>query len=125
WRIFDTPARCIFEGNLTSGLTVSPPFVVDLTTAPNAIPKLTGATPTIGRHEFYRFANTSATTVTALQGATPGYRCVIQGDGNTTLDLSGTTLKGNGGTDKLLSTGSYAHVFVGNGATSVVIAESP
>ncbi|MBN8245878.1 MAG: hypothetical protein J0L84_00380 [Verrucomicrobia bacterium] len=125
FKIFDTPARCNFDDNLTFGNTDATPYSIDLATAPNALPKLAGATPTIGRYKFYRLANTTSTTITALPGATPGYSCVIQGDGFTTFDLSGTTLKGNAGSDKAVSVNAYAHIFVGNGTVSVVVAESP
>lgn len=45
-------------------------------------------------------ANTGATTITDLRGGREGMMVVIKfGDANTTVDFTGTDLKGNGGAD--------------------------
>ena len=58
------------------------------------------ATPSVAQHLFWKTGNTIATTITAFDDGISGQRIVIRiGDANTTIDFSGTTLKGNGGVD--------------------------
>lgn len=58
------------------------------------------ATPSVRYgHEFIT-ANTGATTITALDDGVKGKTVLVMiGDGNTTIDFTGTTLTGNGGAD--------------------------
>lgn len=65
------------------------------------------ATPDVSASaELFKTANTSATTITGFDNATEGQRIVVVvGDALTTLDFTGTTLKGNGGRDYLANSG--------------------
>jgi len=58
------------------------------------------ATPDVGDGNFFKTANTSATTITALDGGANGQTVhIIIGDANTTIDFTGTNLRGNSGVD--------------------------
>lgn len=64
-------------------------------------------TPDVSSVDVYLTANTNPTTITDLDGELQwGTRRFIRfGDGNTTIDFSGTNLKGNGGVDWTPGTG--------------------
>jgi len=81
------------------------------------------ATPDLGRGRLFETANTGPTTITDFDGIPVGEeRIVMIDDGNTTIDLSGTNLKGNAGVDlapatqydvlKVLNLGTYRHCFI-------------
>lgn len=58
------------------------------------------ATPAVGATGLLKTANTTATTITALDNGNEGQPVmVVFGDSNTTVDFTGTNLKGNGGVD--------------------------
>lgn len=58
------------------------------------------ATPDVGDGNLFKTANTSATTITMFDGGSDGQMInVILGDVNTTIDFTGTNLKGNAGAD--------------------------
>ena len=61
---------------------------------------ITGATPGVQGGNIFKTANTGATTITNFGGAGPGQKIVVLiGDANTTVDFTGTNLKGNAGAD--------------------------
>jgi len=58
------------------------------------------ATPSVAQGMYFKTANTGGTTITALNdGFTGQVVIVIINDANTTVDFTGTTLKGNAGGD--------------------------
>lgn len=58
------------------------------------------ATPAVNQGGIFKTANTGATTITALDGGITGQvAMIIFGDSVTTIDFTGTTLKGNYGQD--------------------------
>lgn len=60
------------------------------------------------RHQIYRTANTGATTLTAITDGVEGMEIVLLvRDANTTIDFTGTTLKGNSGVDWSPSNGDH------------------
>lgn len=67
---------------------------------PVLVKEITGATPSVGGFEAFKTNNASAVTMTGFSDGQLG-QCisVIFGDSNTTVDFTGTSLKGNGGTD--------------------------
>lgn len=57
-------------------------------------------TPSISEGDNYKTGNTSATTISDLDDGYDGQRVlVVFGDSDTTVDFTGTNLKGNGGVD--------------------------
>lgn len=57
-------------------------------------------TPDISGGRNFKTANSGATTITMLDGGTDGQTIrVVFGDSNTTIDFTGTNLKGNAGAD--------------------------
>jgi len=57
-------------------------------------------TPDVSAGKIFKTSNTAATTITDLDNAATGQEVVILiGDGNTTIDFTGTNLKGNSGVD--------------------------
>lgn len=74
----------------------SPQGYIDLTTAPDAIPRITGnGTADLG-YRMMRFALASSTTFTDLRNASMGAEVAIYSDGNAVLDFTavGTKLRG-------------------------------
>lgn len=66
------------------------------------------ATPSVANLWFVRTANTAGTTITAFDDGIRGQEIVvIINDANTTIDFTGTTLKGNGGADWTPTTGDH------------------
>lgn len=66
------------------------------------------ATPSVGAARRFKTANTSATTITAFDDARIGQEIVVLiDDANTTVDFTGTTLTGNGGSDWSPGDGDY------------------
>lgn len=65
------------------------------------------ATPSIAtKAAVYKTANTSGTTITAFDGGTAGQVfCVQINDANTTIDFTGSSIKGNAGADKVCASG--------------------
>jgi len=60
------------------------------------------ATPDVGDGNFFKTANTGATTIAMFDGGSNGQIInVLIADANTTIDFTGTNLKGNGGADWL------------------------
>lgn len=60
----------------------------------------TDATPSVLNAQVFKTANASATTITGFDDGELGQRItVVIGDANTTVDFTGTSLKGNGGSD--------------------------
>lgn len=69
---------------------------------------ITGATPTRSATDVMKTNNGSPTTMTAINGGVSGDTVtVIIGDANTTIDFTGTTLKGNGGVDWTPGSGDH------------------
>ena len=57
-------------------------------------------TPDVGDGNFFKTANDNATTITAFDGGSNGQSIyIVVDDANTTIDFTGTNLKGNGGVD--------------------------
>lgn len=76
----------------------------------NTIQALTAnsATPSVANASLWRTANSSGTTVTALTNGVTGQSItVLIGDANTTIDFTGTTLKGNNGVDWTPASGDH------------------
>lgn len=66
----------------------------------------TDATPSVAGARNFVTANASPTTITAFDNGTVGQEIFVKaGDANTTIDFTGTTLKGNAGVDKALVVG--------------------
>ncbi|MBI2412482.1 MAG: hypothetical protein HYV24_04655 [Deltaproteobacteria bacterium] len=64
------------------------------------------ATPDVSDGRVFKTANTATTVITALDNGIAGQEAIIIfGDANTTVDFTGTNLKGNGGTDFTASFG--------------------
>lgn len=81
-QMFTEYIRIMFKGKLSE--------VIEFTDA--------DATPDVGNGNFFKTANTGATTITMFDGGTNGQIInVLIGDANTTIDFTGTNLKGNGG----------------------------
>jgi hypothetical protein len=58
------------------------------------------ATPDVGNGNSFKTANTGATTITMFDGGSDSQMInVIIKDANTTIDFTGTNLKGNAGAD--------------------------
>jgi len=58
------------------------------------------ATPDVGDGNYFKTANTSATTITMFDGGSNGQIInILIADVNTTIDFTGTNLKGNTGGD--------------------------
>ena len=58
------------------------------------------ATPDVGDGNFFKTANTGATTITMFDGGSNGQVInVLIADANTTIDFTGTNLEGNVGVD--------------------------
>lgn len=74
----------------------------------------TDATPSVAGGTVFKTANASSTTITALDGGTDGqFVFIIINDANTTIDFTGTNLKGNAGVDWSPTTGdSMICVFI-------------
>lgn len=68
----------------------------------------TDATPSVALGNVFKTANGAGTTITAFDDGTAGQEItVIINDANTTIDFTGTTLKGNGGSDWSPTTGDH------------------
>lgn len=66
------------------------------------------ATPSVQGHRTSQTANANPTTITALDDGCKGQTVTILiNDANTTIDFTGTTLKGNGGADWSPTTGDH------------------
>ncbi len=66
------------------------------------------ATPSVAGGDFFKTGNTVATTITDLDDGLAGQQVTLEiGDGNTTVDFTGTNLKGNGGSDWSPTSGDY------------------
>ncbi|HAO93425.1 MAG: hypothetical protein A2X93_09165 [Deltaproteobacteria bacterium GWC2_56_8] len=64
------------------------------------------ATPSVASGSLFKTANAGATTITMLDDGVTGQEVLILfNDANTTVDFTGTNLKGNGGTDFTASSG--------------------
>jgi hypothetical protein len=70
-------------------------------TQTNAIATFTAAdaTPSVAGGTVFKTANTAPVTITMFDGGITGQRIEVILDANTTIDFSGTNLKGNGGSD--------------------------
>lgn len=65
-------------------------------------------TPSVAQGHYFKTANTSAKTITMFDGGFTGQVIrVIINDANTTVDFTGTHLKGNGGGDWTPSSGDH------------------
>ncbi len=63
-------------------------------------------TPSVASGSLFKTANAGATTITMLDGGVTGQEVLILfNDANTTVDFTGTNLKGNGGADFTASSG--------------------
>lgn len=66
------------------------------------------ATPDVSLGKNFRTANSGATTITMFDGGLSGQEIVVEiNDTNTTVDFTGTNLKGNGGADWSPTTGDH------------------
>lgn len=75
----------------------SPQGLIDLTTAPDAIPRITSASTVDLGYRMMRFALSGSTTFTDLRNAYMGAEIDIMSDGNALLDFTavGTKLRGS------------------------------
>lgn len=83
----------------------------------------TDATPSVKRGDHFYTANASATTITAFDDGVEGDEIVVViDDANTTVDFTGTTLKGHGGSDWTPGVGDFmrCRLFGGNWCCDVV-----
>jgi parallel beta-helix repeat protein len=65
-------------------------------------------TPSVKRGRTFQTANASATVISAFDDGVEGDEIfVLIDDANTTIDFTGTTLKGNGGADKVCTSGDF------------------
>lgn len=68
-------------------------------------------TPSLAGGNYFVTANAGATTITVFDDMKNGQeKWVRVNDANTTLDLSGTTMKGNNGSDYVAASGDMLHV---------------
>ena len=68
------------------------------------------ATPSVLLGDKFVTANAAPTTITAFDDGYAGKEIFVKiGDANTTVDFTGTTLKGNGGADWTPASGDYLH----------------
>ena len=66
------------------------------------------ATPSVKGGKYFVTANTGATTITAFDDGIEGQEILVKiGDANTTIDFTGTTLKGNVGVDWTPGSGDF------------------
>ncbi|MBU0572194.1 hypothetical protein KKH23_03295 [Patescibacteria group bacterium] len=66
------------------------------------------ATPSVTGKSLWKTANSSGTTITTFHGGHVGQKIIVLiGDGNTTIDFTDTTLKGNAGVDWTPASGDY------------------
>lgn len=66
------------------------------------------ATPSVSDGKNFKTANSSSTTITALDDGVDGQEVLIWiNDANTTVDFTGTTLKGNAGADWTPANGDF------------------
>ena len=66
------------------------------------------ATPSVGGARKFRTANLTPTTITAFDDGKPGQEILVKiGDANTTIDFTGTTLKGNAGSNWSPGSGDF------------------
>ena len=73
------------------------------------------ATPDVSGGKFFKTANTNPTTITDFDNGTAGQEIFITfADNNTTIDFTGTNLKGNAGADRTMVNGDFMHGFRGN-----------
>lgn len=110
WAIRATVSGSLISGNIASGYSVTNPFSVDagvtgrITSSNLPMNMVTAtsldATPSVRGSEYLTTANAGATTITAFDDGVAGQPLLVKiGDANTTIDFSGTTLKGNAGVD--------------------------
>jgi len=64
-------------------------------------------TPSVRRGYNFETQNTAPTTITNFLHAFPGQQILVKLEGNTTIDFSGSNLKGNGGVDWTPAAGSF------------------
>lgn len=65
-------------------------------------------TPSVGGARKFATANTAPTTITAFLEGKPGQEIIVKiGDANTTIDFTGTTLKGNAGANWSPGSGDF------------------
>lgn len=70
------------------------------------------ATPAVSGGTVFKTANASATTITMFDSAVEGqFIYVLINDANTTIDFTGTNLKGNAGVDWSPTTGDTMECF--------------
>lgn len=70
------------------------------------------ATPSVSGGSYFRTANTNPTTITGFDDGVTGQEVIVEiNDANTTIDFTGTTLKGNGGSDWSPTTGDHMRCF--------------
>lgn len=105
-----TGNNCLIDGNKIVGYTFAGPINVAAgsasritsTNLPMNMITATSldATPSVRGSEYLTTANGGATTITAFDDGVAGQSLLVKiGDANTTIDFSGTTLKGNAGVD--------------------------
>lgn len=85
----------------------------DFRITPTTIPGFTDldTTPSVSGWKVYHCTNSAATTITNFDGAYAGQEfIVIFKNGNTTIDFSGTNLKGNSNVDRAMATNEALRV---------------
>jgi hypothetical protein len=65
------------------------------------------STPSVAKGNFFKTANTGATTITMFDDGLDGQFIFVVLDGNTTIDFTGTNLKGNTGADLTDAQGAF------------------
>jgi hypothetical protein len=90
----DVPAKTIVRADIgVSSRGVAATLAVTVFAADDA-------TPSVCIGNFFKTANVNPTTITTLDGGYAGKKVVVLiGDAQTTVDFTGTALKGNGGAD--------------------------
>lgn len=111
-----TDTRLTYDGSKLIDLTGSVPILDNGTTSiitntnVSQIATFTNgdATPSVWKTKIYTTANTGATTITMFDNGYTGQKIIVLfGDGNTTMDFTGTNLKGNAGVDWSPASGDW------------------
>lgn len=116
---FDNSATNVSLSEVSDNHFTSPTVAISSTVSGSVIKRgnvvdgsqvttITGATPAKPATDVAKTNNGGATTMTGITSGVAGdVLTVIIGDANTTIDFTGTTLKGNGGVDWTPTTGDH------------------
>lgn len=105
------PRQANFWSSNTEDIDITQPTFADSDATPSV--SYQGAWPAT---PIFRTANTGATTITDLDDGEEGQEVVVLfGDGNTTVDFTGTNLNGNAGADWSPAQGDHMRCFTVDG----------